>query len=459
MFPFRVSRLTGAILVAAMLATAGCSTPFGTPPATPQNIAQPAQMQPDARRIKHVVVIVQENRSVDNLFNGLPGADTVQSGKNSHGQTVQLVSTPLTAPYDLSHKHSAWVQDDANGVMDGFDTETENCYSKNSYKCPEADVASYGYVPRSDVQPYWDLAEQYTFGDRMFQTSQGPSFSAHQYIVSATSAISDRSDLKAAENPTDPQGRKRQGGCDSQSDTTVVTIDPKGNEGSAVFPCFVRDSIFRLMNVKNVSWHYYQEFKGSGEWHAVDALKPIWQSRSYENVIWPSSKVLKDVAAGQLSDVTFVTPSAQASDHPAKNNGTGPSWVASIVNAIGNSQYWNSTAIFVIWDDWGGWYDHVPPTIYNSFEDGFRVPLLVISPYAKQGHVSHVRYEFGSVLKFIEKTFDLGSLGRTDVRSHDLTDCFDFKRAPRPFTRIRTKYSASYFENQPINYDTPDDDY
>lgn len=446
-----------------MLATAGCSSPFGTPLGTPQNVPQLIQLrpdvQPDAHRIKHVVVIVQENRSVDNLFNGFPGADTVQSGKNSRGQTVQLVSTPLTAPYDISHKHSAWVQDDANGQMDGFDTETENCYSKSSYKCPRADVASYGYVPRGDVQPYWDLAGQYTFGDRMFQTNQGPSFPAHQYIVSATSAISDRSNLKAAENPSDPQGRQRQGGCDSLQDATVVTIDPKGNEATAVFPCFVRDSIFRLMNVKGVSWHYYQEFHGSGEWHAVDALKPIWQGRSYQNVVWPSSKVLKDVAAGQLSDVTFVTPSSDESDHPAKNNGTGPSWVASIVNAIGNSPYWSNTAIFVIWDDWGGWYDHVPPTVYNSYEDGFRVPLIVISPYAKQGHVSHVRYEFGSILKFIEKTFDLGSLGRTDVRSHDLTDCFSFNRKPRPFTQIRTKYSASYFENQPIDYNTPDDDF
>ena len=446
----------------------GCSSPFGTRSSGAQSIPEAAspsfqsllsKMQPDSHLIKHVVVIVQENRTVDNLFNGLQGADTVQFGKNKQGQTVQLREIPLTAPYDISHKHSAFMQDYDNGKMDGFNTETENCYSKNSYRCPQADVASYAYVRRSDVQPYFDLARQYTFADRMFQTNQGPSFSAHQYIVSGTSVISDSSNLKAAENPIDPQERKRQGGCDSLHGTTVETIDPAGNESRAVFPCFVRNSIFHLMNDKNVSWHYYQEFNGAGEWHAVDALKPIRQSRSYSNVIWPSSKVLKDISAGQLADVTFVTPSAQNSDHPAKNDGTGPSWVASIVNAVGNSAYWKSTAIFVVWDDWGGFYDHVPPTIYNSFEDGFRVPLIVISPYAKKRHVSHVRYEFGSILKFIEKTFDLGSLNRTDVRAHDLLDCFDFRKSPRPFTTIRAKYSASYFEQQPIDYDSPDDDY
>jgi phospholipase C len=158
-----------------------------------------------------------------------------------------------------------------------------------------------------------------------------------------------------------------------------------------------------LMNGRGITWRYYEEFGGSGQWHAVDALEDIREGRSYANVIWPSKRILHDVAAGKLQDVTFVTPRASASDHAGQNNGTGPSWIASIVNAIGESPYWKDTAIVVIWDDWGGWYDHVAPHVYNSFELGFRVPMIVISPYAKPGYVSHVTYEFGSILKFIEK--------------------------------------------------------
>jgi len=157
--------------------------------------------------------------------------------------------------------------------------------------------------------------------------------------------------------------------------------------------------------------------------------------------------------------VSFVTPSGLESDHSGRNNGTGPSWVASIVNAIGtNSSYWNNTAIIVTWDYWGGGYDHVPPKIFNSYELGFRVPMIVISPYAKPNYVSHVHYEFGSILKFIEETFGLPSLNTTDKRATDLSDCFSFTTTPRAFKPIAAKYSAAYFERQPIDYESADDD-
>ncbi len=359
----------------------------------------------------------------------------------------------------MSHKHLAWVLDYDNGNMNGFNTETENCYQQQTNsQCPPHDVASYGYVPRSQVQPYWNLAQRYTFADHMFQTNQGPSFPAHQYLVSGTSSISDNSALRASENATNPLEAPHQGGCDSLPNSRVETISPKGLEGDPTFPCFDRTSIFGVMNDKGVTWRYYQEFGDSGAWHAVDALKPIWSGPSYVNVTWPSKRVLKDIRAGRLADVTFVTPSGADSDHAGRNNGSGPSWVASIVNSIGQSSYWKDTAIFVVWDDWGGWFDHVKPTIYNSYEDGFRVPLIVISPYAKKGHISHTTYEFGSILKFIEQTFDLPSLGTSDVRAHDLNDCFDFRRQAQAFTLIHARLPASYFESLPIDYESPDDD-
>jgi phospholipase C len=379
---------------------------------------------------------------------------------NSKGKKVALQPIDLTAPYDLSHKHSAWVNDYDDGKMDGFNLESENCLRRDKKKCPPRGLAPYGYVPQSEIKPYWDLAQQYTIADEMFETSEGPSFPAHQYLVSGTSAISNTSTYKASENASDESDIGKQGGCDSLPSTTVETIDPYGSEDYSVFPCFDRISIFDLLDAQSVSWRFYQAFAGPGQWHGPDAIKDIWQSPDYnKEVLYPSPKILKDIASGHLAKVVYVTPIAQSSDHPGVNNGSGPSWVASVVNAIGESKYWNSTAIIVVWDDWGGWYEDVPPTIYNSFEDGFRVPMLVISPYAKSGYVSHVTYEFGSILKFIEKTFDLPSMGTTDVRANDLSDCFTYGGSPRAFKKIPTPFSPQYFLDRPIDRQPVDTDF
>jgi phospholipase C len=391
------------------------------------------------------------------MFNGFPGADTVERGQNQNGQYLILQPISITAPYDLSHRHSAWRYDYDIGRMNGFSDEYINCYAQRRTACPPRDVASYGYVPRGETQPYWTMAERYTFADEMFQTNQGPSFPAHQYLVSGTSTISYDSPYKASENATAVHESK-QGGCDSVKSASVETIDAHGNRGPYVFPCFDRDSIMHLMNQNDVSWHYYQERRGAGQWHGPDAIRNIRYSSSYANVLWPSSRVLTDIRRGDLASVTFVTPSAAASDHAGRTDGSGPSWVASIVNEIGESSFWNTTAIVVVWDDWGGWYDHVKPSVYNSYELGFRVPMIVISPYAKARHVSHVHYEFGSILKFIEKTFNLPSLNTTDRRASNLADCFDFNGRPRKFTPIPGKYSAAFFERRPVDNRSVDDD-
>jgi phospholipase C len=232
-----------------------------------------------------------------------------------------------------------------------------------------------------------------------------------------------------------------------------MVMTPQGSEPKSLrtFPCFERQSIMNEMDTAGVTWKYYQATPGAGLWNAVDAIKSIWSNKSEmaANVISPPTKVLTDIANGQLAQVVWVTPTKAASDHPKENNGSGPSWVASVVNAIGGSKYWNSTAIFIVWDDWGGFYDHVTPTIYNSYELGFRVPMIVVSPYAKPGYISHTQHEFGSILKFTEETFGLPSLGTTDARADNLADCFTFTGKPRRFRRIHTKYPASYFFHLP----------
>lgn len=393
--------------------------------------------------IQHVVIIVQENRSVDNLFQFLPGASTQSYGLNSAGQSVTLQPENLTARYDLGHSHSDWRTEFAAGGMNGF--QNESCKGT----CPAN--AAYGYVPQSQVTPYYSLAESYTFADDFFETDQGPSFPAHQYLVSGTSTVTDGSPNKSDSNPQTPAG-KNTGGCDSLQGSLTWVLTPKSQQPPTLrtYPCFQRQALMNELDAAGITWKYYQATPGAGLWNAVDAIQSIWSNppEMAANVVTPSSQVLTDIAGGNLASVVWITPTMASSDHPRYTDGSGPSWVGSIVNAIGASQYWNSTAIFVVWDDWGGWYDHVTPTVYNSFELGFRVPLIVVSPYAKTGYVSHVQHEFGSILKFTEETFGLPSLGTTDQRADDLLDCFNFAQHPRHYQHVRTQFPARYFFTQ-----------
>ena len=145
-------------------------------------------------------------------------------------------------------------------------------------------------------------------------------------------------------------------------------------------------------------------------------------------------------------------PTWDTSDHSSNGSDAGPAWVASVVNAVGQSQFWKSTAVFVFWDEWGGWYDPVPPP-YEDYDGlGFRVPLIVISPYAKKNYVSHVQYEHGSILRFAENAFGLGQLSAADARANDpATDCFDFTQKPRTFKSFKTGLPPHYFERRPAS--------
>jgi uncharacterized repeat protein (TIGR03803 family) len=432
------------------VALSGCAAGAGMQP-TPMVRALAV-----SQKIHHVVIIFQENRSVDDLFNGLPGADTVRSGENSEGKHVTLRPISLSAPYDLGHSHASFETEYAAGKLDGFDNESSNCYAVNV--CLSADVRAYGYVPHTESAPYFVMAKSYAFADRMFQTNEGPSFPAHQYIVSGTSSITDGSPLRAAENPFNPPFGAV-GGCDSPEGSLVMLIDSAGNEEQSVYPCFDRTSLMKLIEAKSLSWRYYQANLGPGLWNGPDAVLNVRKSPEFSaDVVAPSSQILNDVAKGRLADVVWVTPTALASDHAHATNATGPSWVAAVVNAIGKSPYWKDTAIFVTWDDWGGWYDHVKPPVFNSYELGFRVPLIVISPFAKNHYVSHRQHEFGSILKFAETIFGLGSLHTTDERSDDLFDCFDFMKAPSKFVPIPAPFPARYFFKQPLSQESPDDD-
>lgn len=431
---------------------------------------------PPPGTIDHVVVIFQENRTPDNLFHDpvliANGADIASSGVNSSGQNVTLQPEPLGVDYDVGHGHSAFEAMYDGGRMDGADLD--GCSGQS---CP-ANPQFY-YVQASDVGPYFQMAETYTFGDRMFQTNQGPSFPAHQFILSGTSAPTATSNLFVADNPAG------EAGCTASPDSTVSLIDPSGNEDSnpPIYPCFEHQTLADELDAAGLSWRYYAPNAGS-IWTAPNAIQhlcgpnqpppngTVCQGTDWVNDVVLYDKenpapILTDIASNHLAAVSWVIPSGPNSDHAGSTSWTGgPSWVASIVNAIGNSSYWSNTAIIVTWDDWGGWFDHVaPPQIINNgtswgsgYVYGFRVPLLVISAYARPAYISHVNHDFGSILKFIEENFRLPSLGYADAFADDLSDCFNFNQNPLQFQTIEAARKADYFLHDPDPTRDPDDD-
>lgn len=448
-------RLSNFIVLAsfASLATS-CGTggssaqaPAGTPP----TIAPGPSGSPASSAIQHVVIIFQENRTPDNLFQGLPGADIASSGLTSSGRTIPLQPIPLADTYDIDHSHTGFLRMYDGGKMDGADTLAVTCGNLCPYTNPQ-----YGYAPADEVAPYMQMATRYAFGDRMFQTNEGPSYPAHQYILSGTSQPSAGSNLLVSENTLQP-------GCGPTGGSLVRVIDPSGSENQLVASCFEHPTLPDLLDAKSVSWRYYVPSLVNeglpGIWIAPNSIGHLRFGTAWGKVIAPETTILADIANRTLRQVSWVIPSTAASDHPVANNGTGPSWVAAVVNAIGQSAYWKNTAIFVVWDDWGGWYDHVKPPILGPYELGFRVPLIVISPYVKPGYVSHVQHEFGSILKFTEEAFGTGSLGYTDARADDLNDFFNFQQPPLAYTPLQARFSASYFARLPPDTRSVDTDF
>jgi phospholipase C len=335
------------------------------------------------------------------------------------------------------------MQDWDQGAMDGFNHKMPMQHPPNY---------AYSYAQRSDTVPYWNLASTYTFGDRMFESNSGPSFVAHQYMIAGQSGEAD-------ENPLTGTLAARIWGCDSPPDTTVQLIGPNGSDLPGPPPCFDYKTMADLLDQKGISWHYYAPAV-TNIWSPFDAINHIRYGADWErNIITPEKQMFEDIQDGNLAQMNWIVPDFQYSDHASPElTAMGPSWVASIVNAIGQSPYWDSTLILISWDDWGGWYDHVAPPQIDNMGLGFRVPLIVVSPWAKHGYISHDQHEFGSFLKLTEETFDLPSLRTRDLISDDLSDCLDFNQTPAQFVPVSSAVGKDYFLKAKPSGKPPDDD-
>ncbi len=377
--------------------------------------------------IAHVVFLIQENRSFNNLFMGYPGATTATYGYDTGGRKIRLHAQRLGTSWDIDHSSRAFFAAcDGSGALPGTDCKLDGWNNESAGQGHPVDFA-YAYVPKHEIKPYWEIAEQYVLADRMFASDLDGSFVAHQYAVAAYAS-------RAVDYP------RSDWGCQGGPSDTIPTLTALRVDGPSIRACFENPTIADEADAAGVSWRFYAgKTNGDGGlWSSYQADRKIFRGPDWKaNVIDPPSRFLTDIANGQLASITYVTPTFENSDHAGLFGVSGPAWIASAVNAVGTSKFWKSTAVFIMWDDWGGWFDPVQPVFEDYDGLGFRVPLLVVSPYAKQGYVTHVQYETSSVLRFMEDTFGLPQLAESDARANDpVSDAFDYHQKPRPFKRI-----------------------
>jgi phospholipase C len=469
------------VLAAALVACSSPLSPVPGEPAAAHSFARHGGSSP----IQHVIIVMQENRSFNNLFYGFPGATTASSGIG-HGKTYKLLSLPLKERFDLNHSHDQFLEDYDQGKNDGWDDDiikhrhngpicSNSVNAMNEPQCwgfsgkPKVKQMPFTYVRQSDIKPYWTMAQEYALGDEAFESNNGPTFNSHEYMVAGQSGHSVEV----------PNGKPW--GCDAKSHVNVNLLDygqadppvfpaATGHEVAGPFPCFTFSTVADTLDAAKVTWKFYAQTNGAGSsLDPFEAIQNVWNGPDQAKLVHPDTTVLTDIANGNLPQVSWVTPSGSNSDHPGPQSGDlGPSWVASIVNAVGQSKYWNNTAVIVMWEESGGWFDPVvpqqlPDPVTGAYEGlGYRVPLIVVSAYAKAGLVSHTHYEVASTLHFIEETFGLpflgnGSVPLADQRAAAFDDMFDFTQKPIAFKVIPAKENAQYFLSHPDN--TPGDTY
>jgi len=420
-------------------------------------------------KIAHVVVIMQENRSFDTYFATYPGADGIP--RNPDGSFAVCVPDPAKAgacdapfhdadPRNGGGPHS---QVDATadvhaGKMDGFVAEAEKarkgCADLNNPACANSAVPDVmGYHDAREIPNYWAYAQHFVLQDHMFEPNASWSLPEHLFMVSEWSAHCSvagdpASCVNALQNPGTPRAAPGRAGL------------------AGTQPDYAWTDLTYLLHRQGVSWGYYvvsgsepdceddaavscaavkQNAATPGIWNPLPYFDTVRQDGQLQNI--QSVKNFYAAAkAGQLPAVSWVVPSGPVSEHPPGTTSAGQAYVTSLINAVMASPDWNSTAIFLAWDDWGGFYDHVVPPSVDENGYGLRVPGLVISPYARQGLVDHQTLSFDAYAKFIEDDFlggqrlDPRTDGRPDPRPDvrenatilgDLRSDFDFDQPPR----------------------------
>jgi phospholipase C len=372
-------------------------------------------------KIQHIVFLIKENRTFDDYFGAFPGADGATTATDSAGNVVPLMHQADSVP-DIDHSSEGARAAYDGGKMDKFDLLSSKAtggtapYVNNS-------LTQFG---QADIPNYWTLAQNFVLGDHMFSSLMGPSFPNHLYTVAAQSG-------GANDNPSPPLGTAgaKGWGCD-QVGQTVQVQGPDG--GVAQQPsCFDFQTIADELDQAGYSWRYYappDETQGGYVWSIYNAIRHIRFGSDWRWVV-PNEQFLTDAATGNLPTVSWIVTPYMYSEHPPASVCLGENWTVQILNTLMQGPDWSSTVVFLTWDDFGGFYDHVPPMALDNLGLGFRVPLIVISPYAKKGVIDSTQYEFSSFLTYTEKTLGLAPLTERDRNANDLTGTLDLTQPPR----------------------------
>jgi phospholipase C len=375
-----------------------------------------AQSTADPRRngmeqIQHIVIIVKENHTFDNYFGTFPGANGATNGMISTGQIVQLGHTPDT-PRDIAHSYDAAVEAIDGGKMDRFDLIGGASVN--------GDLLSYSQYNASDLTSYFSYASSFALADAFFSSLKGPSFPNHLYTVAAQSGWT-------IGNP-----RRQSWGCDSPPDNKVEIMSSDGDEQEEVYPCFDFLTLADLLEDNGISWRYYAPSRGQPGyvWSALDAIQHIRLSSLWQTNVVPTAQFLQDAASGQLPAVSWLIADTPDSEHAPASVCQGQNWTVAQLSALMQGPDWGSSVVFLTWDDFGGFYDHVAPPVGDVYGYGPRVPLLIISPWVKPGYITHTALEFSSILKFAEERFNLPPLTERDQDANDFIDSFNFAQTP-----------------------------
>ncbi len=464
---FIVNLGTFLLVATTVVVLAACNDGNASAPgmAGPSGVADTsASSNDDIHKIKHIIVIMQENRSFDSYFGTFPGADGIPM---QNGEPIACLTDPASTScvkpfHDANDRNTGGPHGEANaradidgGKMDGFLAQVEagkkkTCADPFDPGCTargKPDVM--GYHDAREIPNYWAYAQNFVLQDHMFEPNASWSLPEHLFMVSEWSATCSRvgdplSCTDALQNPQRPAGPK-----------------------AKAKPDYAWTDLTYLLHKNHVSWKYYvadgtepdcedasqatcvqktQKAGTPGIWNPLPYFDTVKQDGELKN-IQTLDHFFEDAKAGQLPAVSWIVPNGATSEHPPALVSAGQAYVTGLINAVMQSPDWNSTAIFLSWDDWGGFYDHIVPPTVDANGYGLRVPGIVISPFAKQGFIDHQTLSFDAYVKFIEDDF-LGSQrldpktdGRPDSRRSvrenasqlgDLRADFDFSQPPRP---------------------------
>ena len=435
----------------------GTSTPLAAP------AGPPSQLDLARQKIRHVVIIMQENRSFDSYFGTYPGADGLPRANGAFttcvndprtGKCIYPFHDPVNRNLGGPHGQPAAAGDIDGGKMDGFIAQAEQgragCEITHNPDCGGGGTDVMGYHDAREIPNYWALAGHFVLQDHLFEPNASWSLPEHLFLVSEWSAKCLKagdplSCINALQSPQDPPG-----------------FGPRGHPA----PDYAWTDMTYLLYKNQVSWKFYiqsgsqpdcandaascppvhQDAKTPGIWNPLPFFDTVKADRQLGNIIGISN-FYRDAKAGTLPAVSWITPSQGNSEHPPALVSDGQAWTASLIDAIEQGPAWSSTAIFLSWDDWGGFYDHVVPPTVDQNGYGLRVPGLVISPYAKKGYIDHQILSHDAYNKLIEDLFmgsqrlDPKTDGRPDRRPTvredvpilgNLLSDFDFNQTPNP---------------------------